>query len=390
MLFLDDFLEMLEELPAELRERFTEMRRIDGEVEAGLEQTKKDIDEFFGTGGHLSDDEKQARFLCFQQELSKLRSMAEEKVAMAERIQNIIEKYLQHLDKEKTHFKYELEADNPGITEIIEKRFSDYVESVIAARKERKRRFPSENGSHYGEPSLKIPKVCSEFNLSTHAELSITDEDLLSPLMPLLSASMNGSGRGRKSHHLDSPVPTKKRPSIPSLKSTLSVPSHLNGMAMSPALSEKSWTSSAVETHSPNSSMLMNPLAQLVSPSMPNFVGAESRHGRPRKLTSRVQEMFSEAVQRQRRQHNVHPTETEEETERSDGEDSDDAQKSWCFCGEASYGEMVCCDNERCSIQWFHYECIGITATPKGKWFCPQCRNETTSPSHGLEPPPSF
>lgn len=42
-------------------------------------------------------------------------------MAIAERMKELLEKYVQHLEKEKTHFKYELEADNPGITEAIEK-----------------------------------------------------------------------------------------------------------------------------------------------------------------------------------------------------------------------------------------------------------------------------
>lgn len=124
-------------------------------------------------------------------------------------------RYLQHLDKEKTHFKYELEADNPGITETIEKRFSDYVESVIAARKERKRRHPSENGSQSGEPSLKLAKFSFDSfpPFGNTPDFSLTDDDLLSPLLPMLSSAMpmtpptNGtSGRGRKSTNLDSPL----------------------------------------------------------------------------------------------------------------------------------------------------------------------------------------
>ena len=27
----------------------------------------------------------------------------------------------------------------------------------------------------------------------------------------------------------------------------------------------------------------------------------------------------------------------------------------------------------QCTIEWFHYGCVGITEPPKGKWYCPQC-----------------
>ncbi|KAI1707177.1 PHD-finger domain-containing protein [Ditylenchus destructor] len=38
-----------------------------------------------------------------------------------------------------------------------------------------------------------------------------------------------------------------------------------------------------------------------------------------------------------------------------------------------SDGDMVACDNKNCPYEWFHYGCVGITAPPKGKWFCPHC-----------------
>ncbi|KAL1441044.1 hypothetical protein MTO96_008796 [Rhipicephalus appendiculatus] len=28
---------------------------------------------------------------------------------------------------------------------------------------------------------------------------------------------------------------------------------------------------------------------------------------------------------------------------------------------------------QQCPFEWFHYQCVGITQPPKGKWFCPQC-----------------
>jgi len=44
----------------------------------------------------------------------------------------------------------------------------------------------------------------------------------------------------------------------------------------------------------------------------------------------------------------------------------------YCFCKRVSFGNMVGCDNENCPIEWFHYECVGLTESPKGKWHCSQ------------------
>lgn len=48
-------------------------------------------------------------------------------------------------------------------------------------------------------------------------------------------------------------------------------------------------------------------------------------------------------------------------------------ETKYCTCRQVSYGEMVACDNDGCEIEWFHYDCVGITQPPKGKWFCPNC-----------------
>ncbi|KAK6735299.1 hypothetical protein RB195_018473 [Necator americanus] len=122
---------------------------------------------------------------------------------------------------------------------------------------------------------------------------------------------------------------------------------------------------------------------------MPTFVGPESRHGRPRKLTSRVQEMFKEAVQRQRHHHyqratdivhvNDVNTEDDEEISEEDEDESDDLRRKWCFCNEKSYGDMVACDNKTCPYQWFHYPCVNVSSTPKGRWYCPHCTEERSS-----------
>lgn len=45
----------------------------------------------------------------------------------------------------------------------------------------------------------------------------------------------------------------------------------------------------------------------------------------------------------------------------------------FCFCKQVSYGLMVCCDNPDCAIEWFHFECVGLTAKPKHEWYCIKC-----------------
>lgn len=59
-----------------------------------------------------------------------------------------------------------------------------------------------------------------------------------------------------------------------------------------------------------------------------------------------------------------------------DGPDGDDADTQlYCFCQRVSFGEMIACDNDDCRFEWFHWQCVGITSTPKDNeiWYCPDC-----------------
>lgn len=54
-------------------------------------------------------------------------------------------------------------------------------------------------------------------------------------------------------------------------------------------------------------------------------------------------------------------------------ETEEDYTKLWCYCNQPSFGDMVECDNDKCTIQWFHFACLRIRCPPKGKWYCPSC-----------------
>lgn len=55
-------------------------------------------------------------------------------------------------------------------------------------------------------------------------------------------------------------------------------------------------------------------------------------------------------------------------------EDEGDDNKLYCICHSVSHGNMVACDNENCPYEWFHWECVGMTQEPKGRWLCTECR----------------
>ena len=56
-------------------------------------------------------------------------------------------------------------------------------------------------------------------------------------------------------------------------------------------------------------------------------------------------------------------------------EDEDDVLR-YCICGLPATTDMIACDQEGCKIEWFHYECVSITAEsiPEESWVCNLCR----------------
>ncbi|CAR26701.1 hypothetical protein ZYGR_0H05240 [Zygosaccharomyces rouxii] len=52
-------------------------------------------------------------------------------------------------------------------------------------------------------------------------------------------------------------------------------------------------------------------------------------------------------------------------------------EETYCVCHNVSYGSMIACDNDSCSIEWFHYGCVGIVRPLEGEWYCSEkCRRE--------------
>ncbi|CAB3404238.1 unnamed protein product [Caenorhabditis bovis] len=375
MLFLDDFLEMLEELPAELKERSDEIKRLDIEVERLLARHRDAVDDFFERSGlTMTHEQRVNRYNGLQDEYKHIRAIAEQKYNIAQRMQDLLTKYQNHLEKEKTAFQCEMEADNSGVTGIIEKRYTEYIEGLIASRKEqRKRRHTGAssrdsvvNGILSKESTEKIARILQEGSRQRNDQ---SDES---------------SSPSAQSSSVPSPAPRGRPP-----KFSIQNPTSGSVMLSSTAPEEPLTTPSVRNFGTPQS-----------QPILPTFVSSESRHGRQRKLTSRAQEMFNQSLSKQRFHHahvttpaaaipnerppltpttvQTPPSAPRQRSTTDDGSDHDDEgsedSRRWCFCNEKSYGDMVACDGPGCPYLWFHYPCVGITfPPPKGQWYCPHC-----------------
>lgn len=49
---------------------------------------------------------------------------------------------------------------------------------------------------------------------------------------------------------------------------------------------------------------------------------------------------------------------------------------NYCWCRGEESGRMIACDNDKCKIEWFHFNCVGLRRKPRGKWYCSdECKN---------------
>merc|ERR1712173_218823 len=69
----------------------------------------------------LKPEERDAEFEKIREEYKKVIEDASEKIQASEECYSLVDRYLRKLDDELHKFKMELEADNRGITEILEK-----------------------------------------------------------------------------------------------------------------------------------------------------------------------------------------------------------------------------------------------------------------------------
>nr|XP_035965017.1 inhibitor of growth protein 3 [Halichoerus grypus] len=122
MLYLEDYLEMIEQLPMDLRDRFTEMREMDLQVQNAMDQLEQRVSEFFMNAKKNKPEWREEQMASIKKDYYKALEDADEKVQLANQIYDLVDRHLRKLDQELAKFKMELEADNAGITEILERR----------------------------------------------------------------------------------------------------------------------------------------------------------------------------------------------------------------------------------------------------------------------------
>ncbi|CAG9824116.1 unnamed protein product [Phaedon cochleariae] len=421
MLYLEDYLEMIEHLPQELRDRFTDMREMDLGIHNNMDELEKRVKLFFNDCKRYSLDNLpqnvDTEFQSIRKEYYKNLEDADEKVHLASQMYDLVDKYLRRLDSELYKFKCELEADNKGITEVLEKRSLELdtpnTTPSIALLQQKENRYDSTY--RYTRPRGEKRRDSSAASVPAAAAQSSSEkrQTAVSAIAPPATIETRPSGGGQTAP----PAAT-----APAGGYTLG---HALGAGPAIAAAASQAIAATQQMQQGRRTASLKASYEAINSGGGGHGGGGHEYGIGRELAgaaqTAIQAIQQDHANNKKKQKKWHTgggggssstTSTSNSSlsgatgaasatgvasgttapaspaldaaaltpasgaaaEVTDGEWTyDPNEPRYCLCNQVSYGDMVACDNEDCPSEWFHYPCVGITAPPKGKWFCPQC-----------------
>lgn len=353
----------------------------------------------------MSGVQADSQFEGIKKEYVKVLEDSEEKVQLANQIYDLVERYLRRLDTELLKFKCELEADNQGITELLEKRSLELDGSsnmlnqkenryfgaitqnqnrTVAAttatdryRQKMEKRRDSGNSQHLGMPPEKRQALNSGISTPT---LRPTTPNL-SHVLQANSTPSPFTGNAIVQAAVQAIEKTQQMQQgrrTASLKASYEAIHGSGGMSTHELLMGRDLTSTATSSHTIQS--VDRELSYSNTPSSSNQKRYKKKLGQTGSLASQSPQT---SLLHQLNTHNSNDSDEMVSTsyvnkdgmvveQTAEGEWTyDPNEPRYCICNQVSYGEMVACDNAECPLEWFHYPCVGITTSPKGKWYCP-------------------
>ncbi|XP_044756578.1 inhibitor of growth protein 3 isoform X2 [Coccinella septempunctata] len=383
MLYLEDYLEMIEHLPQELRDRFTEMREMDLSVQNNMDDMEKRVRVFFNECKRYQNSELppnlEQEFKSIRKEYYKTLEDADEKVHLANQMYELVDKYLRRLDTELHKFKCELEADNKGITEVLEKRSLELDVPVsasnISAQQQKENRYERyrPRSERRRESNNSLPSYVEKRQTIAPTAIIETRHSNISQATQVASNNVAynlghiGAGPAIAAAASQAIAATqqmqqgRRTASLKASYEAINTGGHGHEFSIGRELAGAAQTAiQAIQQDHANNRKKQKKWSS-------NNLSSSSSS------TSAVQAIIQQPVVAPV----VEPPPVDnslQNAEVTDGEWTyDPNEPRYCLCNQVSYGDMVACDNEDCPSEWFHYPCVGITAPPKGKWYCPGC-----------------
>ncbi|KAM9245685.1 inhibitor of growth protein 3 isoform 2-T2 [Leptosomus discolor] len=337
-----------------------------------MDQLEQRVNEFFMNAKKNKPEWREEQMTSIKKDYYKALEDADEKVQLANQIYDLVDRHLRKLDQELAKFKMELEADNAGITEILERRSLELdTPSQPVNNHHAHSHTPVEKRKHNPSSHHSTTDHVPEKKFKSEALLSTLTSDASKENTP-------GSGAGAitmaAAQAVQATAQMKEGRRTSSLKASYEAFKNNDfqlGREFSLSRDSTGYSSSA----------LASTLTQTLSSST-----TDSRSGRKSKNNNKSSSQQSSSSSSSSSLSSCSSSsalaqELSQQTAVIPESDSnsqvdwtyDPNEPRYCICNQVSYGEMVGCDNQDCPIEWFHYGCVGLTEAPKGKWYCPQC-----------------
>lgn len=182
-----------------------------------VDPLEKRIRQFFGQckRGEMQGTHSDNEFNAIRKDYYKILEDADEKVQLAGQMYDLVERYLRRLDSELYKFKCELEADNNGITEILEKRSLEMDGSSSASALNQK------ENRYFGVTSSSVGAIPRERKYSSYRYKPEKRRDSSSHSDKRQSNSQNSTSSTLA-------IPSAPRPSTPNLNHNPVLPAATN------------------------------------------------------------------------------------------------------------------------------------------------------------------
>uniref|UniRef100_A0A6G1SM87 Inhibitor of growth protein n=1 Tax=Aceria tosichella TaxID=561515 RepID=A0A6G1SM87_9ACAR len=425
MLYLEDYLELIEHLPQELRDRFTLIRESDLHVNNSSLHIDTKVKQFFAEAEKLNPEQRQCEYENILKDFEKTLEYADDKVQLADQTHDIMVKLIQKLDGEIDKFKLELEADHAGIS----------LGNNLG--------FKSTYKNHYSSP---YDQQHSALKAALSSRVTPTPQDIV-PVGTINSSSIQNnkistnynSVREKGSNHTDANNPfVRQNPLAAAASQAIAATQQLHQGRRTSSLKASFAAINAAGLggnyldslgYNNKEGLNRNALAPM-APGQQAFrysqhYGRLSANGNSSPSYLPVTKSGRSTKRPKHHASHIYPDESppsissdnsvfeySESMSSADFIDGGTAfgstspssfdctnssrisdqngagtfyqrdETKYCICRQISYGAMVACDNEECEIEWFHYDCVGITQPPKGKWYCFECTKKMSSLDH--------
>ncbi|KRZ12806.1 Bardet-Biedl syndrome 2 -like protein [Trichinella zimbabwensis] len=349
-----DVLEAVSPMPGELRDLLTKSHELEIQLQSVLERNDRVSEAFFEAAHNMTDEERGCHFVRIKQYYKEEEDLAKEKVAVMQSVEDLLERYKLVVDQEYNRLRAAFDEESAGRADRIERRVKQEMERQnatmervhVAARNGRRRK------------RVHAPKITGESQPAS----TVNGGDAATTV-------------SKKSGNSESDNQPQSSSQLATSQANSDAPTVLESLVV------KTEQRSDVELPE------VKPTPPLIT------TKNESRHGRLRKVSSRVTALLdaeAATISTTRDHHHggshsrskaskkastVNTEVVAQADANAEAGDIDD-QSIYCYCNQPSYGSMVACDSLTCKYEWFHYECVGVTEAPKGDWYCPDCHNK--------------